>query len=67
MPPTDFKFGPAVSRRVQVDGPKTGPGCILWAAMYPQLDARLKSREPVLLDGALGTELVRRGVRWRKH
>jgi len=35
--------------------------------MYQQLEARLKSREPVLLDGALGTELVRRGVRWRKH
>jgi S-methylmethionine-dependent homocysteine/selenocysteine methylase len=35
--------------------------------MYPQLEARLKSREPVLLDGAIGTELVRRGVRWRKH
>ena len=35
--------------------------------MYPQLDARLKSHEPVLLDGAMGTVLVRRGVRWRKH
>jgi enediyne biosynthesis protein CalE2 len=44
-----------------------GPGCILLAAMPSQLDARLKNREPVLLDGALGTELVRRGVRWRKH
>ncbi len=35
--------------------------------MYQQLDARLKNHEPVLLDGAMGTELVRRGVRWRKH
>lgn len=35
--------------------------------MYQHLDARLKSHEPVLLDGAMGTELVRRGVRWRKH
>ena len=35
--------------------------------MYHHLEARLKSREPVLLDGAMGTELVRRGVRWRKH
>jgi S-methylmethionine-dependent homocysteine/selenocysteine methylase len=35
--------------------------------MYQNLEQRLKSREPVLLDGAMGTELVRRGVRWRKH
>ena len=35
--------------------------------MQQQLETRLKSREPVLLDGAMGTELVRRGVRWRKH
>ncbi len=35
--------------------------------MYHSLEARLKSHEPVLLDGAMGTELVRRGVRWRKH
>ena len=35
--------------------------------MYPNLEARLQRREPVLLDGAMGTELVRRGVRWRKH
>jgi S-methylmethionine-dependent homocysteine/selenocysteine methylase len=35
--------------------------------MYSQVHARLHARQPVLLDGALGTELVRRGVRWRKH
>ncbi len=35
--------------------------------MYDLIRARLQAREPVLLDGALGTELVRRGVRWRKH
>ncbi|MFI5090703.1 MAG: homocysteine S-methyltransferase family protein [Terriglobales bacterium] len=35
--------------------------------MHQPLEARLNSREPVLLDGAMGTELVRRGVRWRKH
>ena len=35
--------------------------------MYQRLEARLKRSEPVLLDGAMGTELVRRGVRWRKH
>jgi S-methylmethionine-dependent homocysteine/selenocysteine methylase len=35
--------------------------------MHQSLEARLNSREPVLLDGAMGTELVRRGVRWRKH
>lgn len=35
--------------------------------MYRHLEARLSSRQPLLLDGAMGTELVRRGVRWRKH
>lgn len=35
--------------------------------MYARIRARLASREPILLDGANGTELVRRGVRWRKH
>jgi len=35
--------------------------------MHQLLEARLNSREPVLLDGAMGTELVRCGVRWRKH
>ncbi len=35
--------------------------------MYEQVQARLEKRQPVLLDGAMGSELVRRGVRWRKH
>jgi len=35
--------------------------------MNPSLESRLSSGQPVLLDGAMGTELVRRGVRWRKH
>jgi S-methylmethionine-dependent homocysteine/selenocysteine methylase len=35
--------------------------------MYEQIQARLEKRQPVLLDGPMGSELVRRGVRWRKH
>jgi len=35
--------------------------------MYQHLYTRLQGHAPVLLDGAMGTELVRRGVRWRKH
>ena len=35
--------------------------------MYESLRRRLQNREPILLDGAIGAELVRRGVRWRKH
>ncbi|HXE74629.1 MAG TPA: homocysteine S-methyltransferase family protein [Candidatus Xenobia bacterium] len=35
--------------------------------MYEQLHTRLEKRQAVLLDGAMGAELVRRGVRWRKH
>lgn len=35
--------------------------------MYDSIRSRLQAREPVQLDGALGSELVRRGVRWRKH
>lgn len=35
--------------------------------MYELVRTRLTKRETILLDGALGTELVRRGVRWRKH
>lgn len=34
---------------------------------YQQIQDRLNRGDPILLDGALGTELVRRGVRWRKH
>jgi S-methylmethionine-dependent homocysteine/selenocysteine methylase len=35
--------------------------------MYSYIQAQFDQRQPILLDGALGTELVRRGVRWRKH
>ena len=35
--------------------------------MYQPIRAKLETRQPILLDGALGTELIRRGVRWRKH
>src|SRR3972149_1468345 len=35
--------------------------------MYESIHARLEKGGPLVLDGALGTELVRRGVRWRKH
>lgn len=35
--------------------------------MYNELRARLDRGETLLLDGAMGSELVRRGVRWRKH
>ncbi len=35
--------------------------------MYSRVHARLQSHQPILLDGAIGTELVRHGVRWRKH
>lgn len=37
------------------------------STMYETIRSRLSSGQVVLLDGALGTELVRRGVRWRKH
>lgn len=35
--------------------------------MYEPIRARLEKQEVVLLDGPMGSELVRRGVRWRKH
>lgn len=35
--------------------------------MYQQVRSRLQEGRTVLLDGPMGTELVRRGVRWRKH
>src|SRR5574341_195412 len=35
--------------------------------MYEPIRSKLEKRQPILLDGALGSELVRRGVRWRKH
>ena len=35
--------------------------------MYEPIRSKLEKRQPILLDGALGSELVRRGIRWRKH
>jgi S-methylmethionine-dependent homocysteine/selenocysteine methylase len=35
--------------------------------MYDLVRAKLKQGQPVLLDGPMGSELVRRGIRWRKH
>ena len=37
------------------------------APAYERIRQRIERREPVLLDGPMGSELVRRGVRWRKH
>jgi S-methylmethionine-dependent homocysteine/selenocysteine methylase len=34
---------------------------------YEAIRNRLDQGEPVLLDGGIGTEVVRRGVRWRQH
>jgi S-methylmethionine-dependent homocysteine/selenocysteine methylase len=36
-------------------------------SVYAALRARLKEQQTLVLDGPMGTELVRRGVRWRKH
>ncbi len=33
---------------------------------YRAIKEKLLNREPVVLDGAVGTEIVRRGVRWRQ-
>jgi len=35
--------------------------------MYDQIAERLSRGQVVLLDGGVGSELVRRGVRWRQH
>jgi len=35
--------------------------------MYNEMRSRLDRGDTLLLDGAMGAELVRRGVRWRKH
>jgi S-methylmethionine-dependent homocysteine/selenocysteine methylase len=35
--------------------------------MYQQIRSRLENGETILLDGPMNTELVRRGIRWRKH
>jgi S-methylmethionine-dependent homocysteine/selenocysteine methylase len=34
---------------------------------YARIDDLLKSGKTIVLDGAMGSELVRRGVRWRWH
>ena len=34
---------------------------------YDIIKQKLSAGEPVLLDGGLGTEVLRRGVRWRQH
>src|SRR2546422_8809306 len=52
-----------IERRFTMMARPATPG----GAMYEHLRSRLQRREPILLDGANGTELVRRGVRWRKH
>jgi S-methylmethionine-dependent homocysteine/selenocysteine methylase len=35
--------------------------------MYADVLARMRQGQCVLLDGPMGSELVRRGIRWRKH
>lgn len=35
--------------------------------MYANILTRLRQSQCVLLDGPMGSELVRRGIRWRKH
>lgn len=35
--------------------------------MYTEVLARMRRGRCVLLDGPMGSELVRRGIRWRKH
>ena len=37
------------------------------STMYETLATRLREGRGVLLDGPMGSELVRRGIRWRKH
>jgi S-methylmethionine-dependent homocysteine/selenocysteine methylase len=37
------------------------------AKPYDMIQQRLSRREMVILDGGLGSEIVRRGVRWRQH
>ncbi|SVA18453.1 uncharacterized protein METZ01_LOCUS71307 [marine metagenome] len=34
---------------------------------YSFIEQKLSTNEPVLLDGGNGTEVLRRGVRWRQH
>ncbi len=35
--------------------------------IYDSIRMRLEKRQPIVLDGPMGSELVLRGVRWRKH
>ncbi|MGH7832141.1 MAG: homocysteine S-methyltransferase family protein [Candidatus Binatia bacterium] len=37
------------------------------AGAYEEIRSRLKRGEIVVLDGGIGTEVVRRGARWRQH
>jgi S-methylmethionine-dependent homocysteine/selenocysteine methylase len=39
----------------------------LMASAYQWIKNRLDRGAPVLLDGGIGTEIVRRGARWRQH
>ena len=34
---------------------------------YSFIKQKLSANEPVLMDGGNGTEVLRRGVRWRQH
>ncbi|HIB60262.1 MAG TPA: homocysteine S-methyltransferase family protein, partial [Candidatus Marinimicrobia bacterium] len=34
---------------------------------YDNINEKLSSGQPILLDGGIGTEVMRRGVRWRQH
>ena len=34
---------------------------------YSIIKQKLSANKPVLLDGGIGTEVLRRGVRWRQH
>jgi S-methylmethionine-dependent homocysteine/selenocysteine methylase len=43
------------------------PDRVTSLAAYDRIRERLKDGPGVLLDGAMGSELVRRGVRWRGH
>jgi len=36
-------------------------------SVYTRIKERLEKKELIFLDGPVGTELVRRGIRWRQH
>src|SRR3954466_15586622 len=55
----------AVRRRLNRDGRgRNNRRCM---QRYAALRQRLERRETIVLDGPMGSELVRRGVRWRQH